>query len=120
MKAFLQVSEKLFIIIVKIASVLHLVVSLIPVDPSSPSKLKPLGTISSAEDKNFCAPKCSGSKIFAQPIVQGDKTNLGARWLVLSQRHHILWLVKLEKLPRTMNMDIHSVCTELCIYGKTL
>ena len=40
---------------------------------------------------------------------QGDKTNLGPRRLVLSQRHHILWLVKLEKLPRTMNMDIQQM-----------
>ena len=65
-----KVSQKLFIIIVKIASVLHLVICLVLVGPSSPSKLKLYGAISWAEDKNFCAPTCSGSKIFAQPIVR--------------------------------------------------
>ena len=62
-------TQKLFIINVKIASVLNLVICLVLVGPSSPSKLKLYGAISWAEDKNFCAQSCSGSKIFAQPIV---------------------------------------------------
>ena len=41
-----KVSQKLFIIIVKIASVLHLVICLVLVGPSSPSKLKLYGAIS--------------------------------------------------------------------------
>ena len=92
----LKKSRKMFIIIVKITSVLHLVLSLIPVNPSSPSKLKPFGTISSAEDMNFCALTCSGSKIFAQPIVRQsillhlsfgiqEIPNYGQQWISFSE-----------------------------------
>ena len=42
----LPLISKLFIIIVKIASVLHLVICLVLVGPSSPSKLKLYGAIS--------------------------------------------------------------------------
>ena len=61
-----------------------------------------LGPISDGEQREF-------ELLTLAETWQGDKTNLGPRRLVLSQRHHILWLVKLEKLPRTMNMDIQQM-----------